>query len=131
MDTILNKIAAVLAAIIGLMAVFAGGRVLLGNLPDYYVITWLPVYNFLLGTISVSITAIIIWKNLRFAISAAIVTFSLHGVVMLVLQTAYRSVVAIDSIQAMSVRLVVWALILVLLGIQQRNNQIRKDGDET
>lgn len=131
MDTIFTKIAAVLAAIIGLMAVFAGGRVLLGNLPDYYVITWLPVYNFLLGIISVSITAIIFWKNLRFAISAAIVTFSLHGVVMLVLQTAYRSVVAIDSIQAMSIRLVVWALILVLLGFQQRKNQIRKDGDET
>jgi len=26
-------------------AVFAGGRVLLGILPDYYIIDWLPVYN--------------------------------------------------------------------------------------
>lgn len=131
MDRILQKIAAVLAAIIGLMAVFAGGRVLLGNLPDYYVINWLPVYNFILGIISVSITAPLIWKNNRFAIPAAVVTFSLHAVVMLILQTAYRPVVAIDSLVAMSVRLVVWALILALLGIQQRKNKFKKDGDES
>lgn len=34
----LNKNAAVLAFIVGAMAVFAGGQVLLGKLPDYYVI---------------------------------------------------------------------------------------------
>jgi hypothetical protein len=131
MDAILQKITAVLAAIIGLMAVFAGGRVLLGNLPDYYVINWLPVYNFILGIISVSITAILIWKNHRFAIPATVVTFSLHTVVMLILQTAYRPVVAIDSVVAMSVRLIVWTLILALLGIQQRKNKFKKDGDES
>lgn len=38
-----NKFAAVLALVIGAMAGFAGGRVLLGILPDHYVIDWLPV----------------------------------------------------------------------------------------
>ena len=32
------------------MAVFAGGRVLLGTLPDYYLIDWLPTYNFVIGS---------------------------------------------------------------------------------
>lgn len=47
-----NRIAALLALVIGLMAIFAGGRVLLGILPDYYVIDWLPVYNFIMGAVS-------------------------------------------------------------------------------
>ena len=40
MNINLNKIAAILTLtfIIGAMAVFAGGQVLLGRLPDYYVI---------------------------------------------------------------------------------------------
>ena len=42
MNTTLNKIAAILAFGIGAMAVFAGGKVLLGNDPGYYVINWLP-----------------------------------------------------------------------------------------
>ncbi|MBI3163511.1 MAG: hypothetical protein HYZ24_02430, partial [Chloroflexi bacterium] len=46
MNTTLTKISSILAFIIGAMAVFAGGQVLLGNLPDYCVINWLPVYNF-------------------------------------------------------------------------------------
>ncbi|MBN1304394.1 MAG: hypothetical protein JXA13_08160 [Anaerolineales bacterium] len=115
MDTIFNKLAAVLAALIGLMAVFAGGRVLLGSLPDYYLIAWLPVYNFVLGIVSASIAAMLIWKNNRFAMPAAIGVFGLHAVVMLILQTAYRQVVAIDSVVATLVRLVVWAIILALL----------------
>ena len=53
MNTKLLKAAAIIAWIIGGMAVFAGGRVLLGTLPDYYVIDWLPIYNFIVGLITV------------------------------------------------------------------------------
>jgi len=116
MKTILNKIAAVLSFIIGVMAVVAGGQVLLGILPDYYVIDWLPIYNFVIGLASIA-TAFIIWKNHRLALPVAITTFSLHSIVMIVLQTAYRQVVAPDSIRAMTVRMVVWVFILVLLFI--------------
>ena len=49
-----NKIAAVLAFLIGVMAVFAGGQVFLGIIPDYYIIDWLPGYNFVLGLLSAS-----------------------------------------------------------------------------
>jgi len=124
--SILNKIAAMLAFVIGVMAIFAGGQVFLGILPDYYVIDWLPVYNFVAGLASAFFTAIVIWKNNRLALPAAIGTFGLHAVVMVILQTAYREVVAPDSAKAMAVRLVVWAIILTLLFV--RRGKIKKQG---
>ncbi len=121
-NRILGRIAAILALIIGSMAIFAGGQVLLGKLPDYYVIDWLPVYNFTAGVVSVFLTAILIWKNNKWAMAAAIGTFSIHAAVMLVLQTIYSQTVAPDSIVAMSVRLVVWLIILALMFFQSREN---------
>ena len=63
MNTTFNKIASVLAFIIGGMAIFAGGKVLLGNDPGYYVINWLPLYNYTIGILTIFITAILIWIN--------------------------------------------------------------------
>jgi hypothetical protein len=123
--SILNKIAAVLAFAIGGMAIFAGGQVLLGSDPGYYVINWLPLYNYTVGVLTVSITALLIWRNSRLAMSAAVATFSLHAIVMLILQTAYSSVVAPDSIRAMMVRLIVWAIILALMFFQSWKNKLR------
>ena len=99
MKTILNKIASILAFIIGAMAIFAGGQVLLGKDPGYYVINWLLLYNYTVGILTVFITAILIWTNSRFALPAAIGTFSIHALVMLILLAAYRDVVAADSIR--------------------------------
>jgi len=123
MKTIYRRTAAALAFIIGAMAIFAGGQVLLGKIMDYYVIDWLPIYNFSIGLISSFITAILIWKGSKFALSAAIGTFVIHGTVMLVLQTAYRDLVAQDSIKAMTVRLVVWLIILILMVIQAQKSK--------
>ena len=120
----LNKIAAIMAFIIGMMAVFAGGKVLLGILPDYYVIDWLPIYNFVVGLSSAFFTSIIIWKNNRLALPAAITTFGLHAIVMVILQAGYHNLVAPDSIIAMTVRLVIWMTILALMTIQQRKKQV-------
>lgn len=126
MKTILNKIAATLAFVIGAMAVYAGVRVLLGNDPGYYVINWLPVYNYTLGILTVFVTTTFIFTNSRFAMTAAIGTFSLHALVMLILLIFYRGVVAPDSIQAMTIRLIVWAIILGLMIIQAHKIKSRK-----
>ncbi len=120
MNTTFNKIASVLAFIIGGMAIFAGGKVLLGNDPGYYVINWLPLYNYTIGILTIFITAILIWINSRLAMPAAVSTFSIHALVMVILQTAYRGVVAPDSIQAMTLRLTVWVIILALMFFQSR-----------
>lgn len=124
MKSKLAKTAAVLAFIIGAMAIFAGGQVLLGKAMDYYVIDWLPIYNFILGLISAGFTAIIIWKGSKFAMPAAIATLISHGTVMLILQTAFRDVVASDSIIATTVRMVVWMIILALMSIQVRKDKM-------
>src|SRR5512133_2892410 len=87
MKGIWNKIAAVLALIIGAMAVFAGGKVLLGIDPGYYVIDWVPVYNFGMGVITVFFTAVLVWKNHRFALLAAGTTLAAHALVMIILWT--------------------------------------------
>jgi hypothetical protein len=123
MKTILNKVASILALIIGVMAVFAGGKVLLGEAPGYTVINWLLLYNYTAGILTVFVTAILIWTSSRLALPVAIATFSLHALVMLILQTAYRGVVAPDSIRAMTIRLVVWAIILGLMFAQLLKNR--------
>ena len=123
MKTSFTKIAAVLAFIIGAMAVFAGGQALLGKDPGYYVINWLLLYNYTIGILTVFITAVLIWKNSRFALPAAIGTFSIHALVMLIIQTAYRGIVAPDSLRAMTIRIIVWAIILGLMFVQSRKNK--------
>jgi hypothetical protein len=101
-----------------------GGSALLGRDPGYYVINWLLLYNYTVGILTVFITAILIWTNSRYALPAAIATFSVHALVMLTLQVAYRGIVAMDSIVAMTVRLIVWAIILALMFVQARKNQV-------
>jgi FtsH-binding integral membrane protein len=123
MNTILSKIAALLAWTIGAMAIYAGGQVLLGHVPDYTVIDWLPLYNFTLGVITFLVTAVLIWKNHAYALPATITTLSFHALIMIILLTAYRAVVAPDSLVAMTVRIVVWSIILTLLIIQTRRSQ--------
>lgn len=57
------KIASLLTFIIGAMAIVAGGRTLLGRDPGYYVINWLLLYNYTVGILTVSVTAILIWTG--------------------------------------------------------------------
>ena len=120
MKTNLNKIAAILAFVIGAMAVFAGGQALLGKDPGYYVINWLLLYNYTVGILTVFLVAPLIWTNSRLALPAAIGTFSIHALVMIILLTGYRDVVATDSIVAMTIRIAVWLIILVLMILQRR-----------
>lgn len=118
-----TRIAAVLGFIIGAMAVFAGGQVLLGKVPDYYVINWLPVYNYTAGILTVFVVAILIWINHKLALPIALATFSVHALVMFILQTTYRDVVAVDSIRAMTIRLTAWVIILALIYVQTRRDR--------
>ncbi|NOY99689.1 MAG: hypothetical protein GXP40_10895 [Chloroflexi bacterium] len=119
-----NKIAATLAFIIGGMAVFAGGQVvLLGKVMDYYVIDWLPVYNLTLGLLTVFVTAALLWRDAAIAPKAALATLVSHSAVMLILQTAYRDVVAPDSIKAMTVRIAAWVIIMGIMVVYRRKNR--------
>ena len=122
MNSKLRKTAAVLSFIMGAMAIFAGGQVMLGKIMDYYVIDWLPIYNFIIGIISV-FAAIIIWKGSKIVMPVAIAILASNVTVMLVLLTAYRDVVAPDSIKAMTVRIAAWIIIIVLIIFQAHRDK--------
>jgi hypothetical protein len=116
----LSKVVAVLAFVIGAMAIFAGGQVLLGRDPGYYVIDWLPIYNFVMGVLTVLVVAPLIWRASKWALPAALAALAAHSLVMVVLRTAYSDVVAPDSLRAMTIRIVVWLLILALMFMEAR-----------
>ena len=125
MNLKLKRIAAILAFIIGGMAIFAGGKVLLGSDPGYHVINWLSLYNYTIGILTVFITAILIWTNSRLAMPVAIATFSFHALVMLTLQTIIAALLQSESIAAMTLRLIVWAVILGLMFVGSRRRAVR------
>ena len=115
----LNQIASILAFIIGIMSIVAGGKAMQGWNPGYSVLTWLPVYNFVMGILAL-IPAVLIWTNHRYAMITSITTFSIHVIVLLILFTAFRNIVAYQSLAAMMFRLITWVAILTLMYFQVR-----------
>jgi hypothetical protein len=77
-----------------------------------------------MGVLTVLVTALLLWKQSTYAMPAAIATFSAHGIVMLSLLTLYRDTVAMESIRAMTIRLIVWLLILAFMVFQGQKNKI-------
>lgn len=63
MSALWQKAAAVLALAIGALAVFADGKVLLGEDPGYNVINWVPVYNYTVGVLTVAVTTVLLWRD--------------------------------------------------------------------
>ncbi len=122
MNRTLDKIAAVLALLLGAMGVFAGGQAMLGKLPGWNVVSWLPVYNFIVGVLTVFVVAPLIWRGSRHALTAALVTVGANLVVLLVLKITFRDIVARESVMAMLFRLTVWTGILALMVLQLRRN---------
>jgi hypothetical protein len=123
MNRSLDKIAALLALVIGAMGVLAGGQVLLGWLPGWNVLSWLPIFNFVVGIVTILLVAPLIWRGSRYALTAALVTFGANAAILVILLTIFRSAVATESLGAMSIRLVVWLVILGFMVLQLRRNQ--------
>jgi len=118
------KTATILSFIIGAMAVFIGIRVaFLGQKMPYYVIGCLPVYNLVLGLLTVFITTILIWKKSRLALPVSIATLVSHSAVTLLLLFSYLGTVSVFSLIAMLTRIIFWIIILRLLTIQKREEK--------
>ena len=118
MNTILAKLPSILAFLVGAMSIVAGGMVIRGWQPGYNVLSWLPVYNFAVGLLTL-IPAYLLWVNSRYALTASIVTFALHTIVLVLLLVIFRGQVATQSIGAMAFRVVGWVVILALLWFQR------------
>ena len=119
MNMSLNQIASVLALLVGIMSIIAGGKAMQGWNPGYSVLTWLPVYNFVMGILAL-VPAVLIWINHRYAMITSVATFSIHAIVLLILFAAFRNTVAYQSLVAMTFRLVTWIAILTLMYFQAR-----------
>ena len=68
----MNRIAAGLAFVVGAMSIVAGGKAMQGWDPGYSVLGWLPVYNFVMGMLTVLLPAILLWINNRYAARASL-----------------------------------------------------------
>ena len=121
MNMTLNQIASALAFLVGIMSIVAGGKAMQGWNPGYSVLTWLPVYNFVMGVLTL-IPAILIWVNSRYALVIALATFGIHAIVLLLLLSVFRGTVAFQSIAAMIFRLVAWLAILALMFFRSQRN---------
>ena len=66
------------------------------------------------------------WDHKHDITTAGNATISAHAVVMVVLQTAFRDIVASESIKAMTMRLSAWSIILVLMLVQRARSTTRQ-----
>ena len=108
--------AAVIGALFSGVSVWAGTRVLTGlDVPGYVVLPWLVLYNVAAGLVGVAVGAGL-WLVRRWALLASSVLAAAHLSVFIALIALRASggEVANDSLVAMTLRWVVWAVIALL-----------------
>lgn len=113
---LVQKGCAVVAALFGLLTVFAGTRVLTGSDPGYVVFQPLLVYNTVMGFMYV-LAGFLIWRSLRTGLYAAAAILLLNLLVLVAaayLHSAGQGV-ALDSVKAMLLRTGVWLLLWLAL----------------
>jgi hypothetical protein len=111
----LNKAVAVIAIIIGSMAVITGLRVIGGFFdPGYQYFLTLVSYNVIMGVVSV-IVGIYIWLQNRNALIYSGIITAAHIVVLLLLLTIFSDVISDHSIGAMVFRSVAWIVITIIV----------------
>lgn len=119
---IIQKTLALLAALFGVVTLFAGTRVLAGADPGYVVFLPLLVYNTAMGFVYVA-AGFLAWRDIRRGRVAAAAIFTLNLLVLAVVGYLYTAghAVALDSVRAMVLRAVVWlALFLGLAWLARR-----------
>jgi hypothetical protein len=112
-----DRVASILAIVLGLISMREGGAVLLGvTTPDYPVLPWLVWYNVVLGAVSV-VAGAGIWTKRDWSGVLALNILTFHGIVFAGLFALYKSgqIVAMRSIFAMMFRTFAWIVIYSLI----------------
>lgn len=111
----LPTIAAVIAIIFGIVTMAAGIGVLGGSNPGYTVYLPLLLYNTAMGAVYV-LVGVLAWRRSNRGLYGCIAVVALNLVVLCALVLLYKSGgdIAMTSLQAMSFRTVVWAVLLVM-----------------
>jgi len=119
---LVQKALALVAALFGLLTIFAGTRVLTGADPGYVVFMPLLVYNTVMGVLYVA-AGFIAWRQLQRGRQAAAAIFGLNLLVLAAVAWLHSTGqgVALDSVRAMVLRTGVWlVLFLGLAGLSHR-----------
>lgn len=111
---IVQTIVVAVALLFGVATLFAGGRVLLGSDPGYVVFRPLLIYNTVMGLAYLA-AGMTLWRNVKAGRTAAGAIFLLNLLILVAIVVIYRSggAVAIDSLRAMTLRTVVWLMLLL------------------
>ena len=122
--TIFVKIAATVAVLFSLLTIVEGSQVLLGlTQQDYIVFTPLLIYNVVMGIVGLFV-GVLIWVKHKKALSLTSIVTVLHLIVLIIVAVIFISdgPVAMHSVQAMTIRSVIWlAITLVTWKINQSN----------
>lgn len=112
---LLQKLAALVAILFGVVTMIAGGRVLLGVDPGYVVFLPLLLYNATMGLAYVG-AGVMIWRDVTRGRQLAAVIAALNLVVLVAIVVLRRTgaAVAADSVRAMTFRTVVWIVLFLL-----------------
>jgi len=113
---IYRKIAAVVAVVFSLLIIVEGSQVLLGiTQHEYIVFTPLLIYNILMGVVGL-IAGIMLWLNRKKAFMLTKLIVAAHLIVLLIVGVMYFSsnAVALHSLQAMGIRVVIWLIITLV-----------------
>lgn len=110
-----RQIAAAVAFLFGLASVGAGGSVLAGRDPGYLVHVPLVMFNTAMGLLY-AITGILAWRGVRAHRAMAAGIVGANVLVLAYIVQLYRAGggTAVDSVRAMVLRTVVWAVLLLM-----------------
>ncbi len=117
MKKTIRIISAIIAILFSLLTIVEGSKVLLGiTNQDYTVFTPLLIYNVILGIVGLYVGAAI-WFNNKKALASTKIVLIMHSAVLVIVITLYllSNVVAMHSVQAMIIRVIVWVVISILV----------------
>ncbi len=129
MKKTIRIISAIIAILFSLLTIVEGSKVLLGiTIQDYAVFTPLLIYNVIMGIVGLSVGGAI-WFNHKKDFTFTKIVLVMHSAVLVIVTTLFllSNVVAMHSLQAMIIRVIVWIIILLLVwksNQSKTNNQI-------
>lgn len=111
---ILKGVLVLIAVLFGGVTLVVGTRVLLGADPGFVVYRPLLIYNTIMGLAYIA-AGLLAWRHVAKGRQAAGAIFVLNAVVLGIIGYLYQSggAVAMESVRAMTLRTVVWLLLLV------------------
>ncbi len=117
MNKTIRIISAIIAILFSLLTIVEGSKVLLGiTIQDYTVFTPFLIYNVIMGIVGLSVGGAI-WFNHKKAFTYIKIVLITHAIVLVIVITLHllSNVVAMHSVQAMIIRVIVWSIILLLV----------------